>query len=87
MEREQAELIAIKGLAFVAGDAERLSRFLGQTGADTAALTARAGDRDTLASVLDFILSDDSHVVAFAEEVGLEPEAIARVRWTLTGEI
>ena len=65
--REVAEIVAIQALSFVAGDPERLGRFLAESGIGPETLRGAAADPRFLASVLDFVMRDDATVKAFAE--------------------
>ncbi|MBV9456049.1 MAG: DUF3572 domain-containing protein [Bradyrhizobium sp.] len=81
--REVAEIVAIQALSFVAGDPERLGRFLAETGIGPDTLRKSASDARFLASVLDFVLSDDASVKAFAKASELHPTNIAAAREVL----
>lgn len=48
-------------------------------------MRARAGDPEFLGFVLDFLLSDEAALVAFAEESGLSPDRPLRARAALPG--
>lgn len=77
--------IAIAALGFIAGDAERLARFLALTGLGPGTLRAAATEPAFLARVLDFLAEDDSALIAFAANQGLAPEAVMRARQRLAG--
>jgi len=81
--REVAEIVAIQALSFVAGDAERLGRFLSETGIGPETLRASASDPGFLAGVLDFVLRDDATVTAFAEQSQHHPTTVAAAREAL----
>ena len=81
--REAAEIVAIKALGFVAGDAERLGVFLVESGIGPDTLRKSAADPRFLASVLDFVLRDDATVKAFAKVSELHPTNIAAAREVL----
>jgi hypothetical protein len=83
--RQAAEIIAIKALGFVAGDTERIGRFLAESGLGPETLRAAATDPQFLTGVLDFILRDESLVVAFAAAEELRPDQIRTVRDILGG--
>lgn len=85
MTPETAELIAIRGLAWLAGQEDLLNVFLGATGASLEDAQRRAGDPEFLGSVLDFILMDDDWVLGFAAENGLAPEDAMNARRYLPG--
>jgi hypothetical protein len=81
--REVSELVAIQALSFIAGDAERLGRFLAETGIGPETLRASASDPCFLTGVLDFVLRDDTTVKAFSESSGHHPTTIAAARMAL----
>ncbi len=81
--REVAELVAIQALSFIAGDAERLGRFLAETGIGPETLRASAADPHFLTGVLDFVLREDATVEAFSESSGHHPTTIAAARQAL----
>jgi hypothetical protein len=85
MESFSAETLALKGLAFLARDAETLLRMLALTGLELDDLRSRAGDPELLAAVLDFLLADDALLARFAEEEDLEPNDIHAARRALPG--
>lgn len=84
---DNAEVIALKALGFLAQDGERFQRFLSLTGLELQAIRQAASDPAFLGGVLDHLLSDQSLLLAFAEGEGLPPEAIARARGTLPGAV
>lgn len=83
--RDRAEVTAIQALAFLAEDAELLSRFLALTGMDGDGLRVAASETGTLIAVLDFLMFDDRLVLAFAERSGIAPGDLAHVRLALAG--
>jgi hypothetical protein len=78
--REVAEIVAIQALSFLAGDSARLGAFLAETGIGPETLRQSAADPRFLASVLDFILRDDTAVKAFADASQLHPTNIMAAR-------
>jgi hypothetical protein len=84
--RHDPDEIAIAALGFIAGDPERLGRFLALTGLGPGTLRAAAADPGFLARVLDFLAEDESALIAFAANQGFQPEAVMRARQRLTGE-
>ncbi|HXE25324.1 MAG TPA: DUF3572 domain-containing protein [Roseiarcus sp.] len=80
-----AQSVAVKALAFIAADSERLARFLNLTGLGPHNLRTAAADPAFLASVLDYLAADEALLVAFAADAGLKPEAVARAREFLRG--
>ena len=73
---EEAEAIAIKGLGFLSNDAELMGRFLALSGLDPSNLRDIVSEPSFLAAILDFLLTDDSLILAFASNHGLTPEDI-----------
>ncbi|SFS02472.1 DUF3572 domain-containing protein [Yoonia litorea] len=85
MPPEQAEVIAIQALGWLAGNDELCPVFLGSTGGTVEELRNRATDPAFLASVLEFITMDDAWVVAFCDTVGLAYDLPLRARYALPG--
>jgi hypothetical protein len=83
--REAAETIAAQALSFLAGEPERLTRFLTESGLDVARVRAAAQEPGFLAGVLDHVTSDESLLIAFASEAGMTPADVERARITLSG--
>jgi hypothetical protein len=86
LTREQAEGLAIQALTYIAGDGERLGRFLAVTGIGPAEIRAAAREPGFLAGVLEYIASDETLISAFAGENGLNPADIERSRTALAGD-
>ena len=84
--REAAEMLAIQALAFIASEPERLARFLDMTGIEAADIRAAAREPRFLAGVLEHMLSDESLLLAFAANAGIDPAVLARARGVLGGE-
>jgi Protein of unknown function (DUF3572) len=82
---ESTRLLAVRALAFIAADSDRLDRFLGLTGLGPHNLRTAAADPAFLSSVLDYLVGDEELLVAFAAEAGLKPEAVARAQYALSG--
>lgn len=80
------EAVAIAALGFIAGDPERLGRFLSLTGIGPETLRSAAGEPGFLARVLDHIAEDEALLLAFAANAGFAPEAVAAARRALAGE-
>jgi hypothetical protein len=85
MGRPQAEALAVQALAWMAGDADLIGRFLATTGAGPADLRVRAAEPEFLGFVLDFLLSDEAALVAFAAAVKIRPDLPMRARSALPG--
>ena len=82
---KDAEHIAIQALAFLAEDPSRLSRFFSLTGMTPDALTSDAGNPAVLTALLDHLMGDESLLLTFPSNCGVEPADIARARRALAG--
>lgn len=80
---EDAQAVALKALAHVAGDEALLSRFVTLTGCGLDDIKARLADNGFLAAVLDFLLADEPSLLAFVEAEGLAPETPMLARYKL----
>ena len=76
--REQAEVIALRALAWIIADEDLAGRFLAMTGCDGESLRLRAGPPEVLGSVLDFLLE-------FARSSEIGPDKVGRARRLLPG--
>jgi hypothetical protein len=85
MRRSEAETLALKVLAFLAGEDEALGRFLTLSGIHPQDLRERVDDPLLLAAVLDFLLGDDGLLTSFAEGEGIDPKVVYQARRALPG--
>ena len=85
MTPENAEILALKGLAFLANAPDSLDRFLALSGIGGGELRERAEEPEFLAAVLDFLLSDEPLLTAFCEAEALDAKAVHGARRTLPG--
>lgn len=83
--RDAAEAIAARALGFIAGDPARLGRFLAESGLGPDNIRKAAGDPAFLPAVLDFILANEEDLVAFANELGIDPRHVGAARRLLPG--
>jgi hypothetical protein len=84
--RAAAERLALAALAFLAGDAARLGRFLAATGLGPENLRAAAANPTFLPGVLDHVLADEAMLIAFAVEEAVDPKVVAEARRVLQPE-
>jgi hypothetical protein len=75
---EAAEGLAAEGLTFLAEDTTRLSRFLVSTGLAPRHLRTEAGTRALLTAVLEHLMADESLLLVFAANKGIDPQIVAR---------
>jgi hypothetical protein len=85
LTKEAAEGLAIQALTFIAGDGERLGRFLATTGIGPAEIRAAAREPGFLTGVLDHLAADERLLKAFAAEAGVDPSDIGKAIVTLGG--
>ena len=86
-DNERDETIALKALAYLAGDEKALNQFLGLTGMAVEDLKKGATEASFLAGILDYFLQDEALLLAFAGASDLTPETIARARQRLPGAL
>ncbi len=86
LTQESAEGLAVQALTYIAGEPERLGRFLAATGIGPAEIRAAAAEPGFLAGVLEYLAADDRLIAAFAAETGLDPADVARAHEALGGE-
>lgn len=85
MSPEQAEIIALQALGWLAANEELAPVFMGASGSSADDMRARATDPVFQAAVLDFITMDDAWVVAFCDTVDLQYDQPLRARYALPG--
>jgi hypothetical protein len=84
---DQAEVLALRALAHVAGDESLGPRFLELSGMDAAGLRAQAGNADVLAAVLGFLAGHEADLLAVAEALDVKPAVLAEAAQRLAGPI
>lgn len=80
-----AQDLGLQALAWMAGDAEVIGGLLAASGGDVGDLRARAAEPEFLGFVLDYLLSDESLLLAFCAASGVAPDRPARARAALPG--
>lgn len=73
-----SEAMAFEALAWIAGDDDRLARFMAETGLSPDDLRRAARLPHLPAAVLDHLMQDEPALLAFAAESGRPPESVAR---------
>jgi Protein of unknown function (DUF3572) len=81
---DAAELLAIDALGWLAAEPEALGRFLALAGIGPEMLRTAAADPGFLTGVLDYFVSDEPALVAFARHAGIPPEEVAAAHRALT---
>ena len=85
LSQDAAEQVALTAIAWLAGHDELLPVFMGSTGADETAFRDGVANPEFQASVLDFILMDDTWVVALCDSTGLPYDRLMQARGVLPG--
>ncbi|WP_368911980.1 DUF3572 domain-containing protein [Taklimakanibacter deserti] len=70
---EEAEIISLKALAFLAIDGDRLGRFLALSGVSPADIREAVQNPRFLAGVLNHLLQDESLLLTFTADQDLDP--------------
>jgi hypothetical protein len=86
INKDDAEAIALQALTYLASDTQRLSRFLALTGSDLGELREMAKMPEFQASVLEYMMGDESLLLAFCQETGIDPATIEPARALLAGD-
>lgn len=71
------ERLAVEVLGWLAGDDERLARFVFESGLEPSTLRESAGDPGFLTAVLDHVMGDEPRLLACAQDLDVKPERIA----------
>ncbi len=85
MRQEQAEMIAVRALGWLAGNDDLMPVFMGATGSSAEDIRAQASDPAYLISVLDFLAMDDAWIIAFCDSEGLAYDVPMQARQALPG--
>lgn len=85
MTEDHAETVALRALAWIAGDDELLPQLAAATGAGPADFRARAQDPAFLAGILGFLAGEDRWVTAFCDAEGLPYDTPLRALASLPG--
>lgn len=79
------EFIALKGIEFFAQNPEALAGFFAHTGSGPSDLKANISNPLFLASILDYMMMDESVLLEFAQTMDLRPQDIVKARLMLPG--
>ena len=83
--QQNAEILALEGLGWLAGDETGIARFMDQAGIDAATLRQAAGSPGMGLAVLDFLLGNEDLLLRFCESAGIKPRALHLARHQLGG--
>jgi hypothetical protein len=77
--------IPLQFMGYLASDQDRLQSFCTQTGFGQKDLVEHLQDPAFQGFLLDFALQDESMLLAFCADAGIEPQAVVAARRTLPG--
>jgi len=83
---EDAEVLALRALAFLASEPDRLGRFLSLTGLTPNDLQDRADTAGVQAAVIGHLLQNESELLVFASEQQISPDGLAPAHHLLLDE-
>ncbi|MEF2072414.1 DUF3572 domain-containing protein [Consotaella aegiceratis] len=83
IDREEAELVGVRALQFVASDPQLLGRFLALSGLEADQLRARVREPGFFAGLLDFLLNHEPTLLAFSADAAIDPQVVRRARAAL----
>ena len=84
---QEAEAIAVEALSYIAREPDHLGRFLAFSGLGPETLRDAAAEPGFLAGVLEFLMSDESMLLAFTENARIRPTIIAVAHFRLVGSV
>lgn len=73
---EDAETVALNVLGFLAESPQALETLMNQSGLDSSTIRKRATDRDFLAAVVDFLMTNEELLVDFCESRRIDPKTV-----------
>ena len=85
MSPENAEIVALQGLSWLAGEPEDLQKFLNLSGLDGAGLRQAAGTPEMSVAILDYLLSQDDLLLRFCDSAGVSAKDLHLARHVLGG--
>ena len=82
---EAPETVALNVLGFLAESPRAMERLTVQSGLDLTTIRKRAADRDFLAAVVDFLMTNEELLVAFCESRRIDPKTVQMATYQLGG--
>ena len=83
--QQDAEATALNILSFLAESPQALERLMFQSGLDLSTIRKRAAERDFLAAVVDFLMTDEELLVDFCESRRIDPKTVQKAAHQLGG--
>lgn len=85
LSQDAAEEFAVRVLAWLTQDSDRISTFLAWSGETPAGLRRRLEDPGLWLAVTEFLLLDEPRLLAACSELGVAPDTPLRARAALPG--
>lgn len=85
MTPENAEILALNGLGWLAGEPEDLNRFLNLSGLGMDDLRSAAGTPEMSIAILDFLLANEPLLLRFCETADVNPKELHLAHHVLAG--
>ncbi|MCF8474569.1 MAG: DUF3572 domain-containing protein [Emcibacter sp.] len=85
MNDEQAEIIGLRALSYIAQNEEILVAYLKLTGITPHELKESASEPVILGSILDYFLQNEKRLIAFCDDINMMPNQIIHARRLLPG--
>ncbi len=82
---EQAEIVGLNILKFLASDEKRFARFVSLSGLNIEQVSQNAQSPEFLGSLFDYLLSDETLLQVFCANEIIDPAAIGPLRRKLPG--
>jgi hypothetical protein len=82
---QDAETLALNVLGFLAESPEAMERLVIQSGLDLTTIRKRAADRDFLAAVVDFLMTNEELLVDFCETRRIDARSVHMAAHQLGG--
>ncbi|MBA2587388.1 MAG: DUF3572 domain-containing protein [Alphaproteobacteria bacterium] len=86
MTPDRADVLALEGLGWLAGQEDGIQRFLTEAGIDAATLREAAGTPGMNVALLDFLLGHEDLLLPFCENLSIAPKDVHMARHVLGGE-
>lgn len=83
MTSEQAEILALQALGWLAGEPDSIQRFLNLSGISAADLRDAAGEPGTALAVLDFLLGHEDLLIQFCDSAEVQARQVHAARHAL----
>lgn len=80
---ENAEILALQALGWLAGRPDDIARFLAGSGLEAGELPRAASDPLLLGSLLDFLLANEALLLEFCQDGSIIPQTVQLARCRL----